>query len=45
MLRCNGCGRELDRDEPVIEVERTYIYCPTLCAIATTAEALAVVEA
>ena len=35
-MRCDGvCGRELDPNEPVVEVERINIFCMG-CALITT---------
>lgn len=34
-MRCDGpCGTWLGPDDPVIEVERTFVYC-TFCALTT----------
>jgi len=36
-MRCNGaCGKSLTPDEPVVEVDRTSVFCMS-CAMVTTA--------
>lgn len=39
-MRCDGvCGKDLKPGDPVIEVERTHVFC-TDCALVTTVDRL-----